>query len=176
MQNISKDDFAHIDVHVSARMRILSSPNELPIFNGYAGENKQVLELLSKSKLPEELLLFLDSLNTRLEHIISILEQKDLKENFPIPITTLNLGGSEVLFKTDAKNLNPGDKVEVVLPLSQIPLRISGAIGVPEKTTHPTHGQLWSISFTRIREQDLENIIQFVFDQERKRIREIRWE
>ena len=176
MQNISKDDFAHIDVHVSARMRILSSPNELPIFNGYAGENKQVLELLSKSKLPEELLLFLDSLNTRLEHIISILEQKDLKDNFPIPISTLSLGGSEVLFKSDAKNLKSGDKVEVVLPLSQIPLRISGAIGVLEKTTHPTHGELWSISFTRIREQDLENIIQFVFDQERKRIREIRWE
>jgi hypothetical protein len=58
MQNISKDDFAHIDVHVSARMRILSSPDELPIFNGYVGENKQVTDLLGKSKLPEELLLF----------------------------------------------------------------------------------------------------------------------
>ena len=106
MQNISKDDFAHIDVHVSARMRILSSPDELPIFNGYVGENKQVTDLLGKSKLPEELLLFLESMNTRLEHIVSILEQKDLKDNFPIAINTINLGGSEVIFKTDEKNLS----------------------------------------------------------------------
>ena len=176
MQSSHKDDYAHIDVYVSGRLRILPSPDDMPIFNGYAGENKQLTELLGKSKLPQELLLFLGSINDKLEHVIALLEERTLSDNFPIAIETLNLGGSEVQFKTANKTLKPGDKVEVVLPLSQMPLLVSGGIGVVEKKVHPVHGELWSLVFTRIREQDLENIIQFVFDQERKRIREIRWD
>lgn len=175
MTSINKADFAHIDVYVRGKLRILSSPEEMPIFNGYGNDNQQLKELLSKSKLSEEILSFFEDMHTKLEHIIALLEEKKLEDIFPINIEAVNLSGSEVLFKTPTP-LTIGTMVEVVLPLSQMPFKVAGGIGRIDSKKISDGGDIWKLSFTRIREQDLETIVQFVFQQERKRIREIRWE
>ena len=175
MPDVKKTDFANIDAYIKGMMRLLSSPNETPIFNGYLEENKNLSELITNSKLPEELLAFMESMNAKLEHIIGVLEHNKMEASFPINIEIRNISASELLFTCEQK-LEPGKLVEAVLPLTQMPLSIAGGIGKIEPITHPKFGQIWKLSFTRIREQDLEAIVHFVFQQERKRIREIRWD
>ncbi|MBQ4133435.1 MAG: PilZ domain-containing protein [Desulfovibrionaceae bacterium] len=176
MSEVERKDYVQVDVYVQGMMRIKPSPDDLPKFNGYVEKNKNLSELLAKSKLPEELLMFMEDMNSKLEHVIALLEHNRMEANFPMDIEVIKLSASGATFKTKSRTIAPGQTVEVVLPLSQLPLVISGGIGKIRRVDHPAHGLVWELSFTRIREQDMENIVQFVFQQERKRIREIRWE
>ncbi len=175
MPNTKKADFASIDVYVKGMMRLLDSPSEMPIFNGYLDDDQSFSELIAISKLPEEILVFMKSMNSKLDHIIGVLEQNKMETNFPIGIEVYNISASELLFKTK-EEFTSGSFVEVVLPLTQMPLSIVGGVGEIKSIAHPKFGEIWKFSFTRIREQDLESIVHFVFQQERKRIREIRWD
>lgn len=165
----------NVDVYLKAMLRVLSSPDEMPIFNGYLQESANVTEIFAKSKLPEELVAFMEEINAKLDQVIGILKHDKMELGFPTEIEVCNISASELLFKTQ-KRLEPGDNVEVVLPLSQMPLLVSGGIGKIERIRHPQFGNIWELSFTRIREQDHESIVQFVFQQERKRIRELHWD
>lgn len=176
MPEVEKKDYVHVDVYVQGLMRIMSRPDELPKFNGYADDSNDLSELFSKSKLPEELILFMESMNSKLEHIIGMLEHNRMEAGFPIDIEVLNLSANGAIFKSRSRSLEQGQTVEAVLSLSQVPMIMAGGVGKIKRVEHPSYGQVWELSFTRIREQDMENIVQFVFQQERKRIREIRWE
>lgn len=175
MPNAKKTDFASIDVYIKGMMRLLDSPSEMPIFNGYMDDDQNFSELIAKSKLPEEILVFMKNMSSKLDHIIGVLEQNKMETNFPIDIEVCNISASELLFKSK-EEFAPNSFVEVVLPLAQMPLSIVGGVGKIKNMVHPKFGKVWKFSFTRIREQDLEAIVHFVFQQERKRIREIRWD
>ena len=172
---INKNDFVHVDVYIKGMLRVMSEPEEMPMFNGYFQENRNLAEVLGKSKLPEEVLAFMEEMNSKLDQIIGLLEHNRMEAGFPIDIEVFNLSAAELLFASDAR-LSPGQVVEVVLPLTQMPLTIAGGIGKLEPFTHPQRGSAWKLSFTRIREEDMESIVQFAFQQERKRIREVRWD
>ncbi len=175
MNGTDENKYIQVDVYLQGLMRRLSNPDELPKFNGYLEENRNLAELITESKLPEELVMFMEDMNSKLEHIIALLEHNRMEANFPIDIEVFSLSAAGAGFRTKSR-LEPGQMVEVVLPLSQLPLVTAGGIGKVERAEHPEYGSVWKLSFTRIREQDMENIVQFVFRQERKRIREIRWE
>ena len=175
MPEMKKDEFVHVDVYIKGMLRIMSSPEEMPVFNGFLQQNRNLSEMLAKSKLPEELLVFLEEMDSKLEHVIGLLEHNRMEAGFPVDIEVLNLSAKEAIFKTKSE-LAPDQAAEIVLPLSQMPLTIAGGIGKLQPIKHPRFGSAWKFSFTRIREEDMESIVQFVFQQERKRIREIRWD
>jgi c-di-GMP-binding flagellar brake protein YcgR len=65
--------------------------------------------------------------------------------------------------------------LEVVLMLSQFPLRMAGAIGRVIRAEPDQGRTLYALDFTRIRERDLETIVQFVFQSQRDELREKKW-
>ena len=175
MENTSEHSYAHVDVHLKGRMRLLSSAEELPVFNGYAHDEHVLADLTEKTNLPDALVTMLGSMNAKLEYLVALLEQDKLEQDFPLTFDVCCLSASEFYFNTEA-SITPNSFVEVVLPLSSVPFRVAGGIGRVIKGNHKTFGKVWQLHFTRIRETDLENIVQFVFQQERKRIREVHWD
>lgn len=110
-------------------------------------------------------------LETKIDHLIGLAQTENLATDFPFELQAFRVGGNGLLFRSDAP-LAPGNKLEIVLFLSSVPLRIAGGIGKVETKESTPHGPLWKFSFTRLREADLDIIMRFVFQEERQKIRE----
>ncbi|MFW5734877.1 MAG: PilZ domain-containing protein [Oceanidesulfovibrio sp.] len=127
------------------------------------------------STIPKEIGDFLIALDAKLDTLVSMASRDRLEQDFPIPVTTYEISGNGVRFHS-AADLVPGEHYEIVLFLSRMPLRLAGAVGAVLESRAPSGAdQLspqWALQFTRIREQDLDAVVQFVFQQERRAIRE----
>ena len=178
--------YAKVSAFVRGRLRFLSGPDAPTCFTGTPASTTHVSreELVRLSNLPEAFATFLHNMDAKLETILSLLRRDGLEGDFPFHFETLEISGSDLRFTSDAQ-LIPDSYVEAVLFLGDYPLGIISAVGkIQPVFPHAGReaGQIydsaalpWKMQFTRIREPDLDAIIKFVFQEERRRIREHRW-
>ena len=87
----------------------------------------------------------------------------------------IDISGSGVHFHTPEPLPLPR-YVEVIIVLSRFPLRLAGAVGRLSQQEHAEDRTVYTLDFTRIRERDLESIVQFVFQSQRDDLRGKKWD
>lgn len=174
-----KRGYVRIETFIRGRLRLLPSPKSPPLFAGYHSSYDQVdKNALLESRLPEPLVDFLLGLNDRLEALTSFMGQDRLQTDFPLVADVTEVSGAGIRFELDSPLPPETSHAEIVLVLNQFPLRLAGAIGrlEPREPDSESGRPAYAMIFTRIREQDLDQIIGFVFQEERRRIREKKWD
>ena len=169
--------FSRIDTYLRAWVRILPSATSPAAYTDYAVQPTAMPgRTLHGSKLPDPVISYLEEMDKKLDMILSLLSQEHLQDHFPIKARVTNLGGAGLKF-TSKEPFELGQYLEMVVIINRVPLRLAGAIGkIIRQEEAPQLGPVWALDFTRIREQDLEAVVHFVFNAERQHIREQRWE
>ncbi len=176
-----KRTYSRVAVYIQAWLRLLPVPDDAPMFNECTG----FLESASRhnlegSRLPAPLIAFLQDMDTKLQAIMGMLGRDRLLKDFPLTGTVREISGAGVRLHLPQADeiLQQGAVLEIVLALSQMPLRLAGAMGrVSRNEIDPVSGRtIHAVEFTSIREADLDAIVGFVLQEERKRIRQRKWE
>ncbi|HAS89047.1 MAG TPA: hypothetical protein DCS48_07045 [Desulfovibrio sp.] len=158
--------YASVKTRIKGHGRISSSLESQPVYRGFTGMKKHPAADLDDSKVPEWLRVYVTELDRKLDQLLGIQNKKDLKQDFPFDLEIIKISGNGMTFRSETVTA-PG-LMEVVVEIEQIPLRLAGAKG------HVEAGEgknIWTIKFEKIREHDLESIIQFVFSEQREIIR-----
>jgi len=170
-----KRTFSRAATRIRGYVRQMKSASSLPmlhethpIFARSEGPGLQGVNL------QEPLIDFLESLNAKLDTLISFVNQDRLQNDFQETVEVVELSGGGLRFSSE-KKFNPGDVLEIVLVLSQIPLRLAAAVGKIERDEVMKKRPVWVLEFTSVRESDLEAIVAFVFKEEREKIRGQKW-
>ncbi len=133
-------------------------------------------ELVTQGKLSAPLAHFLVELDRKLNVIISHLQKDTLQDDFPHTGFVTDLSPNEIALECK-EPLAPGDYCEVVFILQAYPLQIASGICritdvlAKAPVCHPQYSSFNAV-FTRLREEDKEAIIHFIFQEERRRIRQ----
>jgi hypothetical protein len=176
MQDNEKRTFLRIPTRIGGHARKLESESELPVFReaplpGVSGPGAFDAR---DASIPEGLYTLLSSLNAKLDMLIGMLGRDQISADFPLTLRIVEISGAGLRFFT-SEELALGTSLEVVIMLSQFPLRMAGAIGRIIRVEPLEDAALYALDFTRIRERDLETIVQFVFQSQRDELREKKW-
>lgn len=164
-----KRTFSRVPVRLKGHARIMQSIDSPPIFTGDAVVNTgRCDDLFRNSKLPEELTIFLKEMDRKLDSILGMLSKETLHTDFPVDIEVMELSAAGVKFRSKTP-FETYETLEIVLTLSQVPLRMAGSkgriLGLEEETG------LYRFEFVDTRGSDMEAMVQFVFQQQREQIR-----
>ncbi len=137
-------------------------------------------EALAKSRLPDTVLRFLADMDRKLDAILGQMQRDNLRNDFPLDATVTLLGG-DALHLECREPLLPGNHLELVLLLEEFPLRAASCVAkverkLPEPPTTGRDRTPFALSYVCLRESDKETIIRHVFQEERRRIRQIKSE
>ncbi len=171
-----KRQFMRIPTRLRGHLRLLADQDEMPLFRETAlmGSGTCAVDP-RESGMNEGLYALLCSINTKLDMLLSMGSRDQIEEDFPIPMDITEISGAGVRFTTTAE-LPAGQLVEAVIVLARFPLRLTGAVGRIIRQEE-AHGQtVFALDFTRIRERDLESIVQFVFQSQRDELRGNKWD
>jgi hypothetical protein len=158
--------YASVNTRIKGHGRISRSLNHQPLFRGFSGTKKHPAQDLDDSKVPEWLKVYVIELDRKLDQLLGIQSKQDLTSDFPIDLEILRISGNGMTFRS--QSVTAPCLMEVVMEIEQIPVRLAGAKG--NVKAGPKNG-LWVMDFEKIREHDLESIIQFVFSEQREKIR-----
>ena len=135
-------------------------------------------EALGKSRLPDPAVRLLAEMDRKLDAILGQMQRDNLRKDFPHDAWVTRLSGDAL--QMEAKDaLAPGDHMELVLLLEEYPLRAASCIAKVDRLLPgaPVTGRgssVFALSYTCLRETDREIIIRHVFQEERRRIRQIK--
>ncbi len=164
-----KRSFSRIPVRLKAQARVMQSIDSPQLFTGDAVDFTSTHdELCQKSKLPEELTSFLLEMDRKMDKIIGLLSQDHVKEDFTIEVEVTEISAAGLKFRTTEK-LKSDQSLEMILFLSQAPLRMAGSKGRIVDQEEDTG--LYRFEFVDMRGSDMEAIVQFVFKEQREQIR-----
>lgn len=167
-------EFSRIRTRIEALMRRLDDPEAPQLFHETV-LLPDVRNIFVGSSIQKEIADFLIALDAKLDTLVSMATRDQLEHDFPIIADIHEISGNGFRFHT-TEHVEPGEYFEAVLFLSRMPLRLAGAVGVVRDfrsaCTQRQCSPQWVIEFTRIREQDLDAVVQFVFQEERRAIRE----
>jgi hypothetical protein len=169
-----KRNYSRIETYLPARLRLLGPGEEHSLYlacHGCEPTEPQFQDKIKGTGLPETLLDYLETINAKLDMLLSIVNQDHLQTNFPVAATIVEISGAGLIFSAD-REFHLNDQVEIVIFLSQMPLRIAGAIGNIHRQDEVHKKPAWVVDFTSIRESDREAIVRYVFQLQRERIRE----
>lgn len=156
-----------------AHLRPVGAPDALPRSYGAPGAAAGAAPDISDSNLHPALAAFLTAMSDKLDMLVGYLSQAQLQSDYS-PAEVLEIG-EKGLALAKAGDLVPGQHLEVVVVLSQFPLLMAAAVGVVAGEALRQGEPVRLFEFTRIREEDQEHIVQFVFKEERARIRRDKW-
>lgn len=169
-------DFASAATNIRALFRRLASADELPVFYDAAvAGGGQAAEPPPSHGLNEAVAAFLTDISRKLDHLISLLTTDRLAEEFPFSAQVAEISGARATLLSP-EPLAPGDHLEIVFLLSQMPLRLAGVMARIEAAA-PRDGNTQAVAvFTRLRQEDQEALVQFVFHEQRREIRAAKWD
>ncbi|UZP68506.1 PilZ domain-containing protein [Desulfovibrio mangrovi] len=169
--------YSRIRLFMKGRVRLLATESESPRFTGFSLPEAPVDgKTLANAHIPEALVSFLLDMDAKLNAVLAHLKQDRLQDDFPLWTEIYELSGAGIRC-LDTGDLNVGDHVEIILFLSEFPLRVAGAMGRVLRKEQGNDGRpQCAIEFYRIHEDDLEKVVQHVFVEERRRIRTMRLE
>lgn len=164
-----KRTFSRVPVRLKGYARIMQSLDSPQLFTGdVVGEESNRDALFRNSKLPDDLTNFLAGMDRKLDRILGLLSKENLRTDFPLDIEIRELSAAGIKFRTKEK-LRISAPLEIVIVLSQVPMRMAGCKGRLHGIEDDT--ELYRFEFVDVRENDLEAIVQFVFQQQREQIR-----
>ena len=165
--------YSRISTRLKAYIRKLASPDSKPLFTGcLAGElDPSMLKNLQGVHIPRDLVVFLHNMDRKLDMILSLLRQDSLQEDFPIRAEVVEISGAGLKF-VSKERFDEEQALELAIILSQFPLRVVGAVGYVLRLESVRNIPIYVETFTNIRDLDRENIVQFVFQEQREQIRE----
>lgn len=168
--------FLRIPTKLRGRMRLLSSEQELQLFREAPITSTSVSTMELKSAgVNEALVNALVSIDRKLDLLISVHSHDNILEDFPYPVEIGEISGAGVKLVTDFP-LETGQMIECVITLTQLPVRMAGVIGRVVRHEEVNGFPGWAVDFTRVRDRDLESIVQFVFQTQRDELRVKKWE
>lgn len=176
--NQERHTYSRVPANIQAWLRPLPSPDAPGMFSDASelmGGSAQ--SGLQDSRLPEAVVQFLLEMDRKLQTILGLLGRDQLLQDFPYKVTVTELGGDGVHFVCDQKPpLNLA--TEIVIALKPMPLHLAGAVGKALQMEQAADEQPESyfFEFTRIREAELDAIIAFVLQEQRRQIRERKWD
>ncbi len=163
--------YSRVSIHVKGYMRRVPSVEAPPLFKDGPKLAAPDARAFRGVSLPEALVSFLNNMNNKLDLLLSLASQDQLQHDFPMVVDTAELSGSGVAIEC-SEELLVDEYVEIVMVLSQFPLKMGGAIGRVVRKYNRNNQKLWAIKFLKIRESDREAIIQTVFQEQRALIRQ----
>lgn len=168
-----KRTYSRVEAFFPGRLRLLAPGEENPAYQGCTGcDPAQSAALRPKgANMPEALLDFLETINAKLDLLLSLANREHLESTFPVAVNIVEISGAGLVFTAD-REFSLDDRLEMVLFLSQFPLQTAGAMGRIHRHDDRAGKSAWAVDFTSIREQDREAIVRYVFQQQRERIRE----
>ncbi len=177
--NQEKRTYSRIATNIQAWLRPLPTPDAPPSFHDASHILRNELPKgLAESRLPEGLIQFLLDIDLKLQTILGLLGREQLLADFPIKGTVTEISGAGVRLHCDGDAIPLGTPMEIVIALSQLPLRLAGAVGKAVRTDTDASSPytVYGFEFTRIREDELDAVVGFVLQEERRRIRERKWD
>jgi len=171
-----KREFIRVPINIKAYIRELAYPDEVQLFHeGPVSALDSIGIDLASANLSEPMLRVLASINAKLDLLLSIQGQQRLLADFPVHVDVFEISGAGAKVFSP-KPLTIGKDIEIVFMLMHTPLRLAGAIGTVVRE-EAFHGRpAWVIDFTRIRERDLEFIVQAVLQSQRDEIHGHKWD
>ncbi|MES9995111.1 PilZ domain-containing protein [Desulfovibrio aminophilus] len=163
--------YSRVAARLKALARRCDSPDGPQLFRtAPRRDGSSLAARLSATTLPEGLVEFLVEMDAKLDQILAGQRQDLLRQDFPLDLDVHEVSGAGVRFSS-TEPLVEGQPLEVVIVLTQFPLRLASALGRVRGEEEGLH----RFEFTYIREHDLESIVQFVFQEQREEIRNRKW-
>ena len=167
--------FLRIPTKLRARLRMVGSETEPQLFREAPIVSSSVTSMeLKNAGMPEALVNALMNMDRKLDMLIGLHASANLEEDFPHAFEVVEISGAGVKGVSD-KPLPVGQLAEVVITLTQLPIRMAAAIGRVLREEAEDGRYAWALDFTRIRDRDLEAIVQFVFQTQRDEMRGKKW-
>jgi hypothetical protein len=161
--------FLRIDTRLRAYCRRIDSPESPPLFRSPSVNEYPTHK--PSGHVPEAVMEMLTGINHKLDLILSTISQDMLLKDFPLRLEIVEISGAGVLF-TSKEGIRTGEHMEMVLVLSQFPLRLASVSGTVQRQESKHGVVLFAFNFKQIRANDRETIVQFVFQEQREQIRE----
>ena len=171
-----KRSYMRIPTRLRGHLRLLPGPEDMPLYRETPPMGSTAIILDPRETgMSEPLYAMLSTINTKLDMLLSMQNRDLLEADFPVPMDIVEISGAGVRFLS-LTELPLEQPVEAVLILSRFPLRMAGAIGQLVRCEEADGAYTYAIDFTRIRERDLESIVQFVFQSQRDDLRGKKWD
>ncbi len=166
--------YSRIKTRVKALIRKAEDKHSPPLFRTSIHDSPSIQTHLKDVGIPESLRLFMEYLDGKLDLILSILGKDMIESEFHLSTVVVELSGGGLKCIKPSTEFQVGDAVEVLLYLCHIPLRIVSAVGEIIRIEHEEGKEVLVVEFTHIRELDREEVVRFVFQEEREHIRIIK--
>ncbi|WP_300157923.1 PilZ domain-containing protein [Solidesulfovibrio sp.] len=173
-----KRAFMRIPTRLTGRLRLLPGPDDMQVYREtpYPGSQGLCPHDAREAGMSEGLFSLLCSINTKLDMLLSMQSRDELSADFPVAVSIVEISGAGIRFTTSTE-LALEQYVETVIDLSRFPLRMAGAVGrIIRQEVREDGSTEYALDFTRIRERDLESIVQFVFQSQRDDLRGKKWD
>jgi hypothetical protein len=171
-----KRSYMRIPTRLRGHLRLLPSGEEMPLYRESPPMGSTVCSVDPRDTgMSEPLAAMLCTINSKLDMLLSMQNRDLLEADFPVPMDIIEISGAGVRFSTP-EALILEQPVEAVILLSRFPMRLAGAIGRIIRCDDVDGTMVYALDFTRIRERDLESIVQFVFQSQRDDLRGKKWD
>ncbi|EFI34632.1 type IV pilus assembly PilZ [Desulfonatronospira thiodismutans ASO3-1] len=164
--------YSRVNTRIKAYMRRTVFDDSLPLFSStlVGDTDDHAVKNLYGSHLPRELINFLQQMDEKVNMILSLINRETIQADFPLQGEVLEISGAGLKF-TSQEDFEEGENMEMVLLLSQVPLRIVGMVGRIHRCEKVQGVPVWAVQYASIRDVDREKIVQFVFQEQREHIR-----
>ncbi len=165
-------EYVKVKANLSGRFRFLRSADEAPIVYGSIEHCGPLYEdFLRNSGLSDAVSQFLIGMDNKLNSILSILRKDEVDKRLPYEISILEISGGSISFSCE-HDLTEGAYIEAMIFLEDFPPRPVGSIGKITDVSVTDLGKVYSMDFTNIADSDQDHIVQYVFQVERRMLRE----
>ena len=159
---------------IKTMFRMVDEQTTSTKINCLSSNNYRLREcLVTQGKLPEVVLNFLIEMDRKLDAILGHLQKDSLGENFPYSGTISSLSTTcAVINCTQA--LAPNDQLELICIFQDFPLQAVSIVAEVKglyQDGNDSNSSKYLINFIDLSEESTESIIQFLFQEERRRIR-----
>jgi hypothetical protein len=167
--------YSRISTHIQAWARKMNPEEPGPLFrSGSCAWVQEQAPALKDSSLPEGLRSFLESINSKLDTLLSLSSKQVLQGDFPLKLQVVELSAAGLKCLRPAEDLREGDQLEAILVLTQFPVNLAGVIGRILRFEKKGEQEILALEFNQVRQSDREKIVQFVFREQREQIRTLK--
>ena len=171
-----KRSFMRIPTRLHGHLRLLPGPDDMALYRESPPMGLGVCTADPRDGgMSESLYALLRSIDAKLDMLLSMQNRSEIESDFPVPINIVEISGEGMCFSS-SQVLEINQYVEAVIVLYRFPLRMAGAIGRISRRDPEDGIAVYALDFTRIRERDLECIVQFVFQSQRDDLRGNKWD
>ncbi|MFP4392975.1 MAG: PilZ domain-containing protein [Desulfohalobiaceae bacterium] len=175
MSSQENRSYSRVPTHIQAWARKMSPEDPGPLFrSGSWAWAQEQAPALKDTSLPESLRNFLESINSKLDTLLSLSSKQVLQGDFPLQLQVVELSGAGLKCLRPSEEILEGEQLEMVLVLTQFPVNLAGVTGRILRTEKKGAQELLALEFTKLRQSDREKIVQFVFREQREQIRTLK--